>query len=101
MELLKVHPELIDSWPPQAAEIFSGYGFNDPRPEEIVLLSVLPEEDNSVVTFSGKHQRGACRYRLETSNEKFAAYLRLWLNQHLGKSLLELGNLEIEVIPQP
>ena len=51
MVLLKDHPELIDSWPPQAAEIFSGYGFNDPRLEEIVLLSVLPEEDSPAVTF--------------------------------------------------
>jgi hypothetical protein len=96
MALLKDHPELIDQWPPQPAEIFSGYGFNDPRPEEIVLLKVLPEEDSPVVTFSGKHQRGACRYRLEVSSEEFAAILRSWLNRHLGKNLLELGSLEVE-----
>jgi hypothetical protein len=96
MALLQDHPELAGQWPPQPAEIFSGYGFYDPRPEEIVLLSVVPEDDSATVTFHGKHQRGGCRYRLETSSEEFAALLRSWLNRHLGKTLQDLGSMEIE-----
>ena len=94
MAKLKNHPELVDAWPPQPAEIFSGYGFEPPRTVEIVLVRVV-EEEGTAVTFLGRHARGGCRYRIETEGEEFAARLRAFLARNAGRTLSELGELEI------
>jgi hypothetical protein len=96
MALLREHPKLLNGWPPKPVEVYSGYGFLDPDPGEILLLSVVPEDEDTTVILHGRHVRGACRYYLQTADEEFATLLRIWLNRHLGKSLLELGNLDVE-----
>ena len=94
MTKLKDYLERAGTWPPQPVEIFSGYGFEPPRTTEIVLIGVV-EEEGTTVTFHGRHARGGCRYLIETATEEFAARLRALLARHAGRTLSELGDLEI------
>jgi hypothetical protein len=94
MAKLKNHLELVGVWPPQPVEIFSGYGFEPPRTAEIVLVRVV-EEEGAAVTFHCRHARGGCRYQIETEGEEFAARLRALLARNVGRTLSELGDLEI------
>lgn len=94
MTQLKDYHGLIGPWPPEPVEVFSGYGFAPPHPEQIVLIGVVDEEGPDV-TFKARHPYGGCSYRIETGSEDFARQLRVLLAPHAGKNLVELGDLEI------
>jgi hypothetical protein len=96
MPALKQHPELLTSWPPRPAQVFTAYGFQQADASTVRLVGILAEANCATVTFNGRHERGGCRYQLETASEEFAGALRAWLHHHVGRTLKEIGELEFD-----
>ena len=84
----------MTAWPPRPSQVFSAYGFHDTDASAVRLIGIIAAANSSIVTFNGRHERGGCRFQLETVSEELAGELRIWLSQHIGKTLREIGELE-------
>jgi len=84
----------LPNWPPQPRGAFNA-SYESPTSEQAVLKELVRVQDNSVTfttTFAGKQ----FTYDCEVSNSKLAKNLAEVLERNTGKTLMQLGALDVE-----
>jgi hypothetical protein len=85
----------LANWPPEPGGAYeSGTVF--PVAGEAVVVEIFPVRD-AMVTFRGEFGKYPHSYHYKASSEKIASQIHAVILANLGKTVAELGDLEIEI----
>ena len=84
----------LPNWPPEPGGAFNA-SYKSPTSEQAVLKELVRVQDNSV-TFTATFESKQFTYDYEVANSKLAKHLAEVLERNIGKTVMQLGAIEIE-----
>lgn len=86
----------LQDWPPRPGGAFVPRGFKDPASGEATLSRIVSRE-GELLTFVGKFEGRDYTYDFTAPNENVATQLEEAFGKHLGKSVFDLGDIQVEI----
>jgi hypothetical protein len=93
----KIRVRDLGNWPPDPGGPNPGGRYKVPASGQARASKVVPRQKDLWVTFVGTYEAFEHTYDYEASSEKIAVKLRQLIGENLGKSVFEIGDLEIEI----
>ena len=86
----------LPNWPPSPTAPNPPGRHKVPRPDQAVLKSVGPRSLGNRVAFTSDFEGIPHTYDFEAKHAKLAEHIELILHKHIGKSVMHLGDIEID-----
>jgi hypothetical protein len=86
----------LPNWPPSPTMPNPAGGKKSPRPDQAVLKSVGPRSQGKLVSFTSDFDGDPHAYEYEARHARLAGYIESVLHKHIGKSVMHLGDIEID-----
>ena len=86
----------LPNWPPSPSRPHLAGTCKLPMPDQAVLKSVGPRCVSSRVVFTGEFEGNQHTYDYEAKHAKLAEHIETQLHKHIGKSVMHLGDIEID-----
>jgi hypothetical protein len=84
----------LPNWPPEPGGAFNA-SYKSPTSDQAVLNELVRVQDNSV-TFTATFEGKQFTYDYEVANSKVAKNLAEVLARNIGKSVMQLGAVEVD-----
>jgi hypothetical protein len=86
----------LPNWPPIPGDPNPSGRYKVPTPDQAVLKSVEPRRQSNCVVFTGEFEGNSHTYDYEAKHAKLAEHIETHLHKHIGKSVMHLGDIEID-----
>jgi hypothetical protein len=86
----------LPNWPPNPKAPNPAAGNKLPRPDQAVLKHVGPRRLGNRVAFASDFKGITHTYDYEAKHARLAEHIEAVLHKHIGKSVLHLGDIEID-----
>jgi hypothetical protein len=86
----------LSNWPPCPGSPNPNSRNKVPTPDQAVLKSVEPRRRTHWVLFTGEFEGNPHTYDYDAKHAKLADHIETVLRKHIGKSVLHLGDVEID-----
>ena len=86
----------LPNWPPNPSGANPSSKDKVPTPDQAVLKSVEPRRLSNRVVFTGEFEGNQHIYDYEAKHAKLAEHIETHLHKYIGKSVMHLGDIEID-----